>query len=107
MNSKMGRTLKDNASSQYDCALYNSFARRLKPGCSKKCRQKLLLESNVNGVEKDELPLLKSYIKAIDEQLEMVSPLVEELRFQHSVTPLLGLLFGVTCSLVMLLTYLV
>ena len=55
MNPKMGRTLKDNTSSQYDCALYNSFARRLRPGCSKKCRQKLLLESNINGVEKDEL----------------------------------------------------
>ena len=52
-------------------------------------------------------PLLKSYIEAIDEQLEMVSPLVEELRFQHSVTPLLGLSFGVICSVVMLLTYLV
>lgn len=35
--------------------LYNNFAKRLKPGCSKKYRKKLMLEQNIPGVKADEL----------------------------------------------------
>ena len=35
--------------------LYNNFAKRLKPGCSKKYRKTLMLEQNIPGVNADEL----------------------------------------------------
>lgn len=65
------------------------------------------MESNIPGLKEDEIPLLKSYIRAVGEQIDMVRPELEELRFQHSTTPFIGFAFGIICSLVMLLTYLV
>ena len=38
-----------------DWSLYNTFTKRLKPGCSKQYRKKLLQENNIPGVKDDEL----------------------------------------------------
>ena len=38
-----------------DWSLYNNFTKRLKPGCSKQYRKKLLNENNIPGVKGDEL----------------------------------------------------
>ena len=38
-----------------DWTLYNTFTKRLKPGCSKKYRKKLLLETNIPGLSEDEM----------------------------------------------------
>ena len=38
-----------------DWSLYNNFTKRLKPGCSKQNRKKLLLENDIPGVKDDEL----------------------------------------------------
>lgn len=89
-----------------DWTLYNTFTKRLKPGCSRKYRKKLLLETNIPGLSEDEIPRLKAYVNAIDEQLDMVTPSLEELRFQHSVTPMIGFTFGLICSVVMVMVYL-
>ena len=38
-----------------DWSLYNNFAKRLKPGCSKKHRKKLLSEKSIPGVTDDDM----------------------------------------------------
>ena len=48
---------------------------------------------------------LKSYVQAIDEQLDMVTPALAELQFQHSVTPMIGLTFAMIYSFVMVVAY--
>jgi len=88
-----------------DWSLYNRFAKSFKPGCSKKQRKRLLSENNIPGVKDDELPVLKAYVKTIDQQLDMVSPVLEELRFQHSISPLIGFTFGMLCIMIMLIAY--
>jgi len=88
-----------------DWSLYNNFTKRLKPGCSKQNRKKLLLENNIPGIKDDELPLLKAYVHSIDQQLDMVLPALEDLRFQHSISPFIGFSFGIICLLIMLIAY--